>query len=417
MEEVAPIISRQKKKKRTQDPGTLDDVTSSALPVERIENSNSATPEPIKIPKKKGSKDVDMPKDSDKAKSELAETLAESETKKRDRTPTPKIEGKAVPSMALKDPYTLNQLYNDTAKAINDPEAFQKVLDEHISNIQTLFNQLLDAKELDYSSALFNLPPLSSYRLPPDSRKGNDYLDGNGYTMSSPFGEVYVTSKERRALQRGSAVHISDQNRPNDLLRRTIITSQGRVYRHLSQEEEDKVIELERRQEEDEQIHGELGVVRVSKADEADFPNIEGGLEELLRYGLRHGVSWVTDEKDDEGAMDEDDVWASDDDQTGELGDLTAGWQAAGPLGTMPTALANAKEQVAGLRREVMNKIPNLRGMDIETLQRTIKDTQAEVDAARKEMEAMEKKWVKKGREVAKWKESILKGKSMTSSE
>ncbi len=343
--------------------------------------------------------------------------VAESETKKKSRTPTPKIEEKAAASIAPKDPYTLNQLYNDTAKATNDPEAFQKLLDEHISNVQTLFSHLLDAKDLDHSSALFNLPPLSSYRLPPDSRKGNDYLDGNGYTMSSPFAEVYVTSKERKALQQGSAVRISDQNRPNDLLRRTMITSQGRVYRHLSQEEEDRVLELERRQEEDEQMFGELGVVGVSKADEADFPNIEGGLEELLRYGVRHGVSWVTDEKDEEGGMDEDDVWASDDDQTGELGDLGAEWRAAGPLGTMPATLAHAKEQVAGLRREVSKKIPNLRAMDIEALQRTIKETQAEVDAARKEMEAMEKKWVKKGKEAAKWKESILKGKTMTSSD
>jgi hypothetical protein len=320
-------------------------------------------------------------------------------------------EDKVTSSTAPKEPYTLNQLLIDSGKA-NDPEAFKTLLDEHISNIQTLFSQLFDTKQLDQSSALFNLPPLTSYRLPPDSRRGADYLDGNGYTMSSPFGEVYVDSKQKKELQQGSPVRISDPNRPNDLLRRTLITKNGRVYRHLSQEEEERVLALERKREEDEQKYGDLGVKEMLKVDEDDLMNIQGGLDELLKHGDRHGVSWVINESENAALDEEDDAdYSIANEEPGDLATLGGGWQAVDLLGSM-AATVNSKEHSAA-RPPPQTKSLNLRAMDLDKLQRTIKETQMEMEQARKEMEAVEKKWGKKGKEAAKWRETMLKGKVM----
>ena len=68
-------------------------------------------------------------------------------------------------------------------------------------------------------------------------------------------------------------------------------------------------------------------------------------------------------------------------------------------------------------RQPAQKQSVNLRAMDIEKLQRTIKETQLEMEQARKEMEGVEKKWAKKGKEAAKWRDSILKGKPMVGSD
>ena len=415
-EEAPAIVARQTKKKRkTQDRSTVDDDSSPAIAAENVEPKMPGVLEPSKATKQQSTKDANAAGNSEQMH---AHNLAlEVELKKEAATPSAKTEDMVVSNATPKEPYTLNQLLIESGKA-NDPEAFKILLNEHISNIQTLFSQLFDSKQLDQSSALFNLPPLTSYRLPPDSRRGADYLDGNGYTMSSPFAEVYLTSKEKRGVQQGSPVRISDPTRPNDLLKRTLVTKNGRVYRHLSQEEEDRILALENRREEDERMYGEVGTKEMLRVDEADLLNIEGGLEELLKHGNTHGVSWVTDESENiDGDMDEEDDanYDTGDNEPGELAGLAGGWQAADALRAGPAA-ASAKEQVAA-RQHAQKKSLNLRAMDTEKLQKTIRETQMEMEQARKEMEAVEKKWVKKGKEAAKWRETILKGKIAVGSE
>ena len=415
VEEVAPIISRHKKKRKTQERSTVDDGAGPTVATENVDHKMPTASDSTKATKQQSSKDASPAGSGEQM---LAEDIAlEAELRKKSATPVARKEDKATSNATPKDPYTLNQLLTDSSKA-NDPEAFKTLLDEHISNIQTLLSQLFDSKQLDHSSALFNLPPLTSYRLPPDSRRGADYLDGNGYTMSSPFGEVYLNSKQRKELQQGSAVHISDQNRPNDLLKRTLITKSGRVYRHLSQEEEEKVLALERRREEDERIYGELGAKGMLKVDEADFLNIEGGLDELLKHGVKHGISWVMDESEDiDGDLDgEDDTdYPIGDDESGALATLAGGWQATDVLATTPAGV-NSKE-AATTRHQAQKKSVNLRAMDMEKLQRTIREAQTEMEQARKEMEAVEKRYAKKGKEATKWRETMLKGKVMVGSD
>ena len=411
-EEAPPIVARQTKKKRkTQDRSAVDDESSPALAAENLGPQMPAAPEPVRVMKQQIDKTVKVAGNSEQV---YADDLAlEVELRKTLAVPNAKKDNKLASNATPKEPYTLNQLLTDSGK-MSDPEAFKTLLDEHISNMQMLFLQLLDSKQLEHPSTLFNLPPLTSYRLPPDSRKGTEYLDGNGYTMSSPFGEVYLNSKQKKELQQGSPVRISDPKRPNDLLKRTLITKSGRVYRHLSQEEEERVLELERRREEDERIYGELGAKEMSSADEADFLNIQGGLDGLLKHGNRHGISWIMDDSEDvDGDMDEEDDpnYNIGDDKPGELTSLAGGWQPTNPTGSVP-ASAGTQDNAAA-KKQAQHHSLNLRAMDIEKLQRTIKETQVEMEQARKEMDTVEKKWVKKGKEAAKWRESILKGKAM----
>ena len=418
VEEVAPIISRHKKKRKTQDRSIVDDGADPTVPTEKVDHKMSTASDLTKATKQQRSKDA-IPAGSDE-QMHAEDVAREAELGKKGATPATRKEDKATSNATLKDPYTLNQLLTDSGKT-NDPEAFKTLLDEHISNIQTLLSQLFDSKQLDHSSALFNLPPLTSYRLPPDSRRGADYLDGNGYTMSSPFGEVYLNSKQRKELQQGSAVRISDQNRPNDLLKRTLITKGGRVYRHLSQEEEERALTLERRREEDERTHGELGAKGTLKVDEADFLNVEGGLDELLKHGAKHGISWVMDESEDiDGDLDgEDDTdYPIGDDEPGGLATLAGGWQATDALATTPAGANNKEAATAPTsRHQAQKKSVNLRAMDMEKLQRTIREAQTEMEQARKEMEAVEKRYAKKGKEATKWRETMLKGKVMVGSD
>lgn len=410
VEERGPIIARHMKKKKTQERSPIEAESSATVAAENVESKIPTVPESSRVAKQQSNKNAKAAGNGEQASTPADDVAVEAEAELEKKLPVPaaRKEDKVTSSGTPKEPYTLNQLLNDSGKA-SEPEAFKTLLDEHISNIQTLLSQLFESKQLDQSSALFNLPPLSSYRLPPDPRRGIDYLEGNGYTMSSPFGQVYLNSKQKKELQQGSAVRISDPNRPNELLRRTLITKNGRVYHHLSQEEEDRVLALDRRREEDEQMYGELARKDMSKLDEADLMNIEGGLEHLLQPGNKHGISVVRDEsKNDDGDMDEDGDMG--DVEPVELASLAAGWQAVNALGMVAAPAATGKEHgVDG--QQAPKKSVNLRGMDMAQLQRTIRETQTEMEQARKEMEAMEKKWAKKGKEATKWREMILKGK------
>ena len=389
VEEVAPIVSRQKKKKRTTDRSATDDWADD-VPSPAAEEVKE--PELVRQKKQKHGHGKTVIKDD--VRPEVSNPPSDMDDKSKIKDPTPT--DLPVPVVPRKPPYTLNQLYIDSGKLPDDPEALTRLLNEHVSHTQTLLNQVIEERQLSPTSALFNLPPLSSYRLPPDSRKGADYLDGNGYTMSSPFGEVYLSSKERKALQQGQAIRIADDRRPNDLVRRTMVSPSGTVYRHLTQEEEERVLELERSQDEDISVHGELALTDQLKLDEGDFPNIEGGLDELLRFGSRHGVSWVTTDeeegKDELSDLDEEGVGGEED-----LAALAGGWQVpAGP---------------ATKQKEQQQQPVNLRAMDVEALQRLVKETQLEVEQSRREMEGVEKRWAKKSRELGRWREGLLREK------
>jgi len=103
------------------------------------------------------------------------------------------------------------------------------------------------------------------------------------------------------------------------------------------------------------------------------------------------------------------------DDESGALATLAGGWQATDVLATTPAGV-NSKE-AATTRHQAQKKSVNLRAMDMEKLQRTIREAQTEMEQARKEMEAVEKRYAKKGKEATKWRETMLKGKVMVGSD
>ena len=185
-----------------------------------------------------------------------------------------------------------------------------------------------DTKPQDHP--LLNPPPFASsrdYRLPPDSRRGQDYLDAHGYTGNYAFGMEYYPRSQRRELLDGAPIVAGEgwyststsnvtQSNPEgrlpkeDLLKTSLITPTGTVMRHLTSLEIDRALDLEeQRAVFREQWGDDLGGMQAldHRLETNDQINLEGGVEELIRHGESKGVVWVYDSNDD-GFDDEDDL-------------------------------------------------------------------------------------------------------------
>lgn len=436
LEEVGPIISRQKKKKKTQEKANSTTAQSSReATVEPEAVISGQTEKTVKAEAGKATKDAnsvssrDQPtQNTEKSKTKAGHTRSKSEQKT-----TPAAAG-AKDDQPKSDPappksYTLNDLLNDAAKLPDTEEALFELLNASISATSELLRQLIESKELDLNNALFNAPPLNSYKLPPDSRKGADYLDSNGYTMNSPFGEVYVSTQDRKQLLQGREVRLSDPNKPQNVLKRTMITPRGRIYRHLSTAEEERVLELEKRMQENEEKFGTTGKIDLKPLDDTDFMNLTGGLQELMAFPPLHRISLLTAEPGTEGtAADEDDPANlaaadnnSDETEDDEMAPLASGFGGAGPPevvgpgGPIPLMNSGRKPMTPNTMKRKADALMggaaavNLRNLDVDKLAKRIRETQVEMEGARKEMEALEKKASRKAKDVSRWKEALVR--------
>jgi CCR4-NOT transcription complex subunit 4 len=412
-EEVGPIISRQKKKKRTQDKS--DEVAAEV-------NSGAATErEPAVAATIEKATDTESRKKTVQAsalsKQDHPTTEASKGTvrtksgkTKRDKKNTPAAsteKGETQSDEATQHKaYTLNDLFNDAAKLPDTGNALSDLLNASISATTRLLQELLEANDVDMSSALFNAPPLTSYKLPPQPHKGADYLDANGYTMNSPFGEIYLSGHDRKQLLQGRDVRLSDPNKPQNTLKRIMITPTGAIFRHLSAEEEERVIELENRRRENEENFGVTGKSELQPLDEMDFMNLTGGLQELMAFPPLHRISLLTAEPGTEGAEDDDaDLGGHGSDETeDEMAPLASGFGAAPEGVTRKPMTPNTMKRKAEALKTV-----NLRNLDVDKLVKRIRETQVEMEGARKEMEALEKKATRKAKDVARWREALLK--------
>jgi hypothetical protein len=426
VEEVAPVISRQRKQKKRVEISANSDFTLQAS--EETDKAASAN------------KKRESSYSSTKLRGSDADTKAPAKPKRQDfvkssAPPTPREESK--PSPLIHEPplpkWTLRDLYSYTAK---HPDAdIHTLLNTHVSSTAEILASLMTNNDLDMKNPLFNPPPLSSYRLPADSRRGADYLDANGYTDSNPFGMLYLTQDKKRAIQNGHAVRISDASKPNDLLRRAMVSPTGTVWRHLNEAEEERVLELEERREVYAEEYGAMGLGMMDKLtvlEEDDYMNLEGGMDRLARNGEAHGVSWVMhdDEEDEEGVDgendddeldeeyddDEEDEDLTDDDE--DLGlNVPGGWETGLALGTVPenvhiTNKANVLPPMRlapGEENENTKRNGNLRGMDVAGLVERIREAQREVEVARREVEKCEKSVGRKNKEAGRWREASLK--------
>jgi CCR4-NOT transcription complex subunit 4 len=412
-EVVGPIISRQKKKKRTQEKSSrvyaearsgVASEAESAITAHAEKADKVETGKAIKEPSSPSSQDrpiISIKKSNAKArsgklKSEKRNTPAASSEK----------EDQAARGATPRRSYTLNDLFNDAAKLPDTDDALSELLNASISATSRLLQELLDSNEIDLNSALFSAPPLTSYKLPPQSYKGADYLDANGYTMTSPFGEIYLSGHDRKQLLQGRDVRLSDPNKPQNVLKRTMITPSGAIFRHLSAEEEERVIELEDRMKDNEEKYGITGKSDLQPLDDMDFMNLTGGLQELMAFPPLHRISLLTAEPGTEDAEDDDhDLGGNGSDETeDDMAPLASGFGAApeGPMGKPMTP--NTMKRKA----EALMTI-NLRNLDVDKLQKRIRETQLEMEGARKEMEVLEKKAARKAKDVARWRDALLK--------
>ena len=414
-EEVGPIVARQKKQKRKSDKSQHIDDEPAQKPVQTKRQVEDKPP----------SKTPSLPS-----------------------TPNPPTPQEPEPEPVDDDrpPYTLRDLFTDASRLPSDTtNPIQQLLHEHVSSAPKILSSLIASGDLTRDHPFLNPVPFNSsaYRLPGDSRKGQDYLDAHGYTPTSAFGYVYLPSKERKALERGSAVGVAgalpsepansrnskgsnSATHKEDLLRKCLITPNGIVYRHLSAEESDKVLELEERrsryvEELGEDVGGMHGLENPLEVD--DFINLTGGIEELGRRGEAHGVVWVHDSDErDEGVWEEDEQGSSgaedeEDDDMDELVDFEGdegfqgGYANTSMSGFEADRQARKKVELAAMRGEGVGgvKSVNLRGLDVDVLQKKLLEKQREWEVSRKEMERVEKMMAKRSREMGRMREGILK--------
>ncbi|KAK5301305.1 transcriptional repressor general negative regulator of transcription subunit 4 [Exophiala xenobiotica] len=463
VEEVAPVIARQKKQKKKVDTSTAQSADETASP--RLQ-AHAEDQRAESTARKASTKALDKDQGSKPAQAEKSASPAPATPK--EETPPPKAEDRA------KAPYTLRDLYNEAGKAVEHADttiAIQKLLSEHVSSMPKIISSLIQSGDLSKDHPWLNPPNFSSaaYKLAPDSRRGQEYLDGNGYAANDAFGYVYLPLKEKQALRDGQAVSIADGGECKDeLLRRCLVTPNGWVLRHLSADEVEKVLDLEERRQMYMEEFGEVGTMDglgVLEAD--DYTNLGGGMDRLSRHGERHGVVWVMGDghsdddgfdmydreegeidgeigfsDDDEGEFDEDLL----DDEAGdgfyEAVNMPGAWDnpprsASGRVTSLPGLGPHSKtttplrmpgqvgapsaptgqqpQPKENVDRNVdvddnVNVNVNLRALESDVLQKRVVEKQKELEQARKEMEKIEKLWTKKSKDIGRWREGLVKG-------
>ncbi|EXJ91372.1 hypothetical protein A1O1_04484 [Capronia coronata CBS 617.96] len=472
VEEVAPVIARQKKQKKRVESSTTASMDDPTKGREKPEKSGSATA------KQDAAADAAVStKNAGKEKALPSSSNTTGGTAMATPTPppsTPKEEQATKTEDNVRVPYTLRDLYNDAGRlagSVDASNAVQKLLQEHVSPMPKIISSMIQSGDLSKDHPWLNPPNFTSaaYKLPSDSRRGQDYLDGNGYSANDAFGYIYLPLKERQALKDGHAVSVADAGeRKDDLLKRCLVTPNGWVLRHLSGDESEKVLELEERRQMYVEEFGDVGAMDgLGVLEPDDYTNLGGGMERLSRHGERHGVIWVMGDADQLGEEDDFDTFDDEDDElagdvgvsddeepilddegliepdedtldhhpsasspgTWDLPPRSSNKQTAGRATSLPALSTQPKSQAPALpgkgRPETLpqprtggtnnataaqNPNVNLRAMDADSLQKRVTEKQKELEQSRKEMEKIEKLWNKKSKDIARWREGLAKG-------
>lgn len=292
-EEVAPIVARQKKQKKQK---SLNRVGEPSV-------QNSPTQSSDRTPQNEPVEAKAVEKVTEQVEEKLAEAVPSPQVPARPETP---------PIIESTQSYTLRELCRELDRidasyenlegaeaANNKHKEIQELILNHSSPPQKLLSELVAAGAIPKDHPLFTTPHFQSpaYKLPTDSRKGQEYLDANGYSSSNVFGMVYLPTAQKRVLYNGHAVSVhSGGDRDNDLLHRALITPNGTILRHLSADEGQKVIDLEQGRSLNGEDSGELiRMDNLNRLEDDDFVNLEGGFDELIKNSERHGVCWIID--------------------------------------------------------------------------------------------------------------------------
>lgn len=197
-EEVGPIVARQKKQKKNAD----------------------SKPQPVEnegLEKAKPTKDAEDNAADTEDRSEQAKPLIETSkpsSNDKDESPIEETQPQAplpptnLPSH-LDRPYLLREFLHQAntvrPASTTEHDAVFELLDLRLAPMNDIFSDLLASGDLSSDHVWFNPPSFNSagYKLPPDGRKGQEYLDAHGYVGNHAFGYVYLPGRERRALERG----------------------------------------------------------------------------------------------------------------------------------------------------------------------------------------------------------------------
>ncbi|GIK07055.1 transcriptional repressor proteinral negative regulator of transcription subunit 4 [Aspergillus viridinutans] len=256
----APIIGRKRKTKKA--------------PIDNADASNTSTdnvPEPTKV-SQPGPQDV-----AEKVEPKIEET----KKNKQEKPPKPHIEEKQPvsenkPAEAWRSKNTLEQLIKDSEQS---GVSIKDLFLERTSPLQVLLAQLHKAGQLDLNNhPLFN-PSNLSQRF--DMKCTSDDYE----LLKQP---IELTEEHRKALLRGEPVRLHSSS--TQLKDRCLITPRGCVLHHLSPEEEDRYLALEK------SIGWAIDSFQEYPAaliTEPDLTNRGGGLDALFATPENYNICWV----------------------------------------------------------------------------------------------------------------------------
>ncbi|KAL4929095.1 CCR4-NOT core ubiquitin-protein ligase subunit MOT2 [Aspergillus undulatus] len=253
----APIVGRKRKTKKAP----------AESPNPPSENAASAS-KPTALPSKEDKEKVESPKKSKPVESAPKEA----------KPTTPEVKAPAEPKQpeAWRTKNTVEQLLKDTeATGISLKELFS----ERTSPLQALLSQLHKSGALDLNNhPLFN-PSNLNQRV--DMKcTSDDYED-----LKQP---IELTEQHRKALLRSEPIRISSDS--NSLKHRCLISPRGCILHHLTAEEEDRYLALEKSISWDIDTFQEYPAIPIT---EPDATNRGGGLDALFATPENFNVCWV----------------------------------------------------------------------------------------------------------------------------
>lgn len=373
----APIVGRKRKTKKApaeSNNSPSENTTSTTKPAPPASNEGNEKPEPAKKPK--------------------AAEVAPKEPKPTTPDVKPPAEQKQPEAWRTRN--TVEQLLKD---AESSGASLKELFSERTSPLQVLLSQLHKSGTLDLNThPLFNPSNLSQRS---DMKcVSNDYDD-----LKQP---IELTEQHRKALLRGEPVRMGTES--TSLKNKCLISPRGCILHHLSPEEEERYLALEKSISWDIDTFQEYPAIPIT---EPDATNRGGGLDALFATPENFNVCWVDEtsagvsassptsgQSPTEGpvsfippnvlsAMEADSTrthnWAID--NTAELMNATA-------TSVRSFAAATAKHML-GAAGVVMGNLPDLDdvvGMTDEELRSFAVKSQKELETSRKDLDAIDKK-------------------------
>lgn len=262
----APILGRKRKTKKAPTATTSPAETAPTILPEPATPVKPPAPSPKKVdPKPEPLKKV-------KEKEQPIQETKPAPAPAPAPTPAPVVEQPAPPQ-APAEPW---RSHNTVKQLIKDAEEsgrpIKDLFVERTKPLHEVLAEMHKSGELDlHKSSLFNPANLGQ-------RTDMKGIDSDYFLLKQPL-ELFES--HRRALMRGQPVRIDAEQ----LSDRCLITPRGCVLRHLSAEEEDRYLELEK------QRGGSMDPFMVGD----DSSNINGGLDALFATPEKYNICWVDD--------------------------------------------------------------------------------------------------------------------------